>query len=171
MQPAPTATPEAAQQLEPTPMQSAVEQESVPVALRPKVLEQRGHDPEAFTQGLEFDDGRLYESRGRNGMSGISEIEPRDGSVLRWAPLADEYFGEGYKGASARAEKLMRRSGVQTNTLFKVGDPVNTIVRTAGDNHIIIMGASTKSPITKFFKGSKPLNVIKACNCPVLIVK
>ena len=95
MQPAPTATPEAAQQLEPTPMQSAVEQESVPVALRPKVLEQRGHDPEAFTQGLEFDDGRLYESRGRNGMSGISEIEPRDGSVLRWAPLADEYFGEG----------------------------------------------------------------------------
>ncbi|HJM34309.1 MAG TPA: universal stress protein, partial [Candidatus Marinimicrobia bacterium] len=83
----------------------------------------------------------------------------------------DEHFGEGYKGASGRAEKLMRRSGVETNTLFKVGDPVNSIVQTAGDNHIIIMGASTQSPITKFFKGSKPLNVIKACNCPVLIVK
>jgi len=83
----------------------------------------------------------------------------------------DEYFGEGYKNASARAEKLMRRSGVAAETLFKVGEPVNTIVEIAGNNHIIIMGASTQSPIAKFFMGSKPLNVIEACNCPVLIVK
>ncbi|MEC8899783.1 MAG: universal stress protein, partial [Candidatus Neomarinimicrobiota bacterium] len=83
----------------------------------------------------------------------------------------DEYFGEGYKNASARAEKLMRRSGVAAETLFKVGEPVNTIVEIAGNNHIIIMGASSQSPIAKFFMGSKPLNVIEACNCPVLIVK
>jgi len=83
----------------------------------------------------------------------------------------DDHFGEGYKNASARAVKLMRRSGVAADTLFKVGDPVNTIVEIAGDNHIIIMGASTQSPIAKFFMGSKPLNVIEACNCPVLIVK
>jgi len=83
----------------------------------------------------------------------------------------DNHFGEGYKNASARAVKLMRRSGVAADTLFKVGDPVNTIVEIAGDNHIIIMGASTQSPIAKFFMGSKPLNVIEACNCPVLIVK
>jgi nucleotide-binding universal stress UspA family protein len=83
----------------------------------------------------------------------------------------DEYFGEGYKNASARAEKLMRRSGVAAETLFKVGEPVKTIVEIAGNNHIIIMGASSQSPIAKFFIGSKPLNVIEACNCPVLIVK
>ena len=83
----------------------------------------------------------------------------------------DNHFGEGYKNASARAVKLMRRSGVAADTLFKVGDPVNTIVEIAEDNHIIIMGASTQSPIAKFFMGSKPLNVIEACNCPVLIVK
>ena len=65
----------------------------------------------------------------------------------------------------------MRRSGVAAETLFKVGEPVNTIVEIAGNNHIIIMGASTQSPIAKFFMGSKPLNVIEACNCPVLIVK
>ena len=82
----------------------------------------------------------------------------------------DEYFGEGYKNASARAEKLMRRSGVAAETLFKVGEPVKTIVEIAGNNHIIIMGASSQSPIAKFFMGSKPLNVIEACNCPVLIV-
>lgn len=83
----------------------------------------------------------------------------------------DNHFGEGYKNASARAAKLMRRSGVAAETLFKVGEPVNTIVEIAGNNHIIIMGASTQSPIAKFFMGSKPLNVIEACNCPVLIVK
>ena len=73
---------------------STVQPAASPVALQISVLEERDHDPEAFTQGLEFDDGRL-ESRGRNGESGISEIDPRDGSVLRWMPLADEYFGEG----------------------------------------------------------------------------
>ncbi len=83
----------------------------------------------------------------------------------------DDHFGEGYKNASARAAKLMRRSGIAAETLFKVGEPVNTIVEIAGNNHIIIMGASTQSPIAKFFMGSKPLNVIEACNCPVLIVK
>jgi len=93
-QPTPTPTPEAAQP-SPTPMPVAVEQDPAPVSLQARVLEQRGHDPEAFTQGLEFDDGRLFESRGRNGMSGVSEIDPRNGSVLRWTPLADEYFGEG----------------------------------------------------------------------------
>ena len=83
----------------------------------------------------------------------------------------DDHFGEGYKNASARAAKLMRRSGVAAETLFKVGEPVKTIVEIAGNNHIIIMGASSQSPIAKFFMGSKPLNVIEACNCPVLIVK
>ncbi len=77
------------------PPPSTVEPIESPVALQISVLEERDHDPKAFTQGLEFDDGRLYESRGRNGESGISEIDPRDGSVLRWTPLADEYFGEG----------------------------------------------------------------------------
>ena len=77
------------------PPPSTVEPVESPVALEISVLEERDHDPKAFTQGLEFDDGRLYESRGRNGESGISEIDPRDGSVLRWMPLADEYFGEG----------------------------------------------------------------------------
>ena len=83
----------------------------------------------------------------------------------------DDHFGEGYKKASARAAKLMRRSGVASETLFKVGEPVNTIVEIAGNNHIIIMGASSQSPIAKFFMGSKPLDVIETCDCPVLIVK
>ena len=84
---------------------------------------------------------------------------------------SDEHFGDEYRHASARAVKMMRRSGVEAEAHFKVGDPVNSIVETAGQDHIIIMGASTQSPIAKFFMGSKPLNVMRNCNCPVLIVK
>jgi len=84
---------------------------------------------------------------------------------------SDEHFGDESRHASARAVKMMRRSGVEAEAHFKVGDPVNSIVETAGQDHIIIMGASTQSPIAKFFMGSKPLNVMRNCNCPVLIVK
>ena len=83
----------------------------------------------------------------------------------------DEHFGEGDKKASAKAAKMMRRSGVDAETIFKIGDPVDTIIETSGTNHIIIMGASIQSPIAKFFMGSKPLNVMSNCSCPILIVK
>ena len=91
----PAESSQSSQQPAQPPSPSTEAEGSSPVALQIRVLEERGHDPKAFTQGLEFDDGRLYESRGRNGKSGISEIDPIDGSVLRWMPLADEYFGEG----------------------------------------------------------------------------
>ena len=83
----------------------------------------------------------------------------------------DNHFGEGCKRASERSQKMLRRSGIDYIVHFKKGNPVDTIVKTAGSNHIIIMGASTQSPLTKFFMGSKPLNVIKASDCPVIIVK
>tara|TARA_B100001123_G_C15108777_1_gene946608 strand:- start:96 stop:980 length:885 start_codon:yes stop_codon:yes gene_type:complete len=80
-------------------------------------------------------------------------------------------FGDGYKKAASYAAKFMRRSGVNTKNTFKVGDPVKTIVKEAGNDHIIVMGASTRSPIKKFFQGSKPLKVMETCDCPIIIVK
>lgn len=83
----------------------------------------------------------------------------------------DENFRPDSKLASSRAEKMMRRSGVDAEAFFRVGDPVETIVDIAGNDYIIIMGKSTQSPIAKFFKGSKPLDVMRRCQCPVLVVK
>ena len=83
----------------------------------------------------------------------------------------DEHFSEADKKASAKAEKMMRRSGVDAEKVFKIGDPTETIIETSGTNHIIIMGASSQSPLAKFFMGSKPLNVMSKCGCPILIVK
>jgi nucleotide-binding universal stress UspA family protein len=82
-----------------------------------------------------------------------------------------EQFKEGYKNAADHAAKLMRRSGIEAKNVFEVGDPAKTIVDIAGNHHIIIMGASTRSPLKKFFKGSKPLDVMENCSCPILIVK
>ena len=53
------------------------------------------HDFNAFTQGLVYTDGFLYESTGRRGHSSLRKVNPVDGEVLVYHSLADEYFGEG----------------------------------------------------------------------------
>ncbi len=53
------------------------------------------HDAEAFTEGLFWLDGSLYESTGQYGASDIREVRLSDGKVLRRAPLPPVYFGEG----------------------------------------------------------------------------
>tara|TARA_A100000164_G_C21831561_1_gene735599 strand:- start:199 stop:1083 length:885 start_codon:yes stop_codon:yes gene_type:complete len=83
----------------------------------------------------------------------------------------EDKISEKFHSASLRAEKMMRRTGVKSKVRFIEGDLVNTLVNTAGDNHIIIMGTSSQSPLSKFFLGSKPLAVMESCNCPMVIVK
>jgi len=83
----------------------------------------------------------------------------------------DENFSEGYKRASSNAAKMMRRCGLEAEVNFEIGQPVETIIERAGNDHIVIMGASTQSPLTKFFIGSKPLEVMQNSDCPILIVK
>ena len=83
----------------------------------------------------------------------------------------DQDISESLKKASDRAEKMMRRSGVRSKAQFVKGELVDTLVDFAKEDHIIIMGKSSHSPITKFFLGSKPLEVMQSCQCPVLIVK
>lgn len=53
------------------------------------------HDPKAFTQGLQWHDGKLFESTGEVGSSGIREVELSTGKVLRQQPLEAPNFGEG----------------------------------------------------------------------------
>src|SRR6201997_4513817 len=53
------------------------------------------HDPHAFTQGLIFVDGHLYESTGLRGRSSLRLVDLPTGNVLQKHDLAAEYFGEG----------------------------------------------------------------------------
>lgn len=53
------------------------------------------HDPDAYTQGLFYHDGFLYENTGRKGQSSLRKVELTTGIVLEQSFLSDKYFGEG----------------------------------------------------------------------------
>ena len=80
--------------------------------LAPVVLETWPHDPDAFTQGLVWDDGRFLESTGRYGRSDLREVDAVSGSVLRARPLDPREFGEGLALVDDRLIQLTYREGV-----------------------------------------------------------
>ena len=53
------------------------------------------HDPEAFTQGLIWRDGHLYESTGQVGRSTIRKVGLEDGRVVQSVSVPRPFFGEG----------------------------------------------------------------------------
>lgn len=53
------------------------------------------HDHDAFTQGLEYHDGYLYEGTGREGHSSLRKVKLETGQVVQHIDLAPQYFGEG----------------------------------------------------------------------------
>lgn len=70
------------------------------------------HDPDAFTQGLLFHQGRFYESTGRYGLSDLREVDPETGAVIRRRPLDARYFAEGLALVGDRLIQLTYREGV-----------------------------------------------------------
>lgn len=72
---------------------------ALPVAavesLTVKVHREIPHDPAAYTQGLLWWQGRLYESTGRRGKSQLRRIDPATGTVERHVRIPVLFFGEG----------------------------------------------------------------------------
>ena len=64
------------------------------------------HDAEAFTQGLLFANGLLYESTGRYGASSLRAIDPRTGAIIKKRPLSPSVFGEGLAVADRKLIQL-----------------------------------------------------------------
>jgi glutaminyl-peptide cyclotransferase len=60
-----------------------------------KVVRSYPHDRQAFTQGLVYLDGVLYEGTGLKGQSGIRKVQLETGQVLQHRALDPKYFGEG----------------------------------------------------------------------------
>jgi len=84
--------------------------ETVPL-LRPQVLADVPHDPSAFTEGLQLEDGTLYEGTGLAGRSELREVDPDTGAVRRAAPLPGQLFGEGVAVVGDRIWQLTWRDG------------------------------------------------------------
>src|SRR5690606_5677004 len=53
------------------------------------------HDPSAYTQGLEFHKGVLYESTGKRGDSTVRKVDFQTGEILQKVDMAPSEFGEG----------------------------------------------------------------------------
>jgi glutamine cyclotransferase len=70
------------------------------------------HDPDAFTQGLVFEDGILYEGTGRFGHSTLRRVELETGAILQIRDLADQFFGEGITIYGDRIIQLTWQSNV-----------------------------------------------------------
>ena len=70
------------------------------------------HDPTAFTQGLQYVDGVLYEGTGLNGRSSIRRVNLDTGSVLKQHSIGTEYFGEGITVFGSDLYELTWQSGI-----------------------------------------------------------
>jgi glutamine cyclotransferase len=69
------------------------------------------HDPSAFTEGLFFLGGYLYESTGRYGQSSLRKIDLETGKILMRQDIPSQYFGEGITRWGDRIIMLTRQSG------------------------------------------------------------
>ncbi len=77
-----------------------------------KVIATYPHDPKAFTQGLQYLNGALYEGTGLNGESSIRKVNLTTGAVLKIQPVSAFYFGEGITVLGNRLFELTWRNGV-----------------------------------------------------------
>jgi len=60
-----------------------------------EVVNTFAHDQKAFTQGLVFENGVLYEGTGLPGRSTLRKVELETGNILKMHKLTPEFFGEG----------------------------------------------------------------------------
>ena len=77
-----------------------------------KIKKTYPHDSSAFTQGLVYSDGILYESTGLRGRSSLRKVALETGNVLSQTSLLPEYFGEGLAVLGDRIYQLTWTTGV-----------------------------------------------------------
>ena len=70
------------------------------------------HDVAAFTEGLFYLDGYLYESTGLEGRSTIRKVRLQTGAVVQKAEVPAQYFGEGIVNWGRRLVSLTWKSHV-----------------------------------------------------------
>lgn len=77
-----------------------------------KVINSYPHDKGAYTQGLEYYNGFLYEGTGQKGESSIRKVELETGKVIQQKDLDEQYFGEGITIFNNQLIQLTWKSGI-----------------------------------------------------------
>jgi len=83
-----------------------------PAAYTYQVVNTYPHEPNAFTQGLVFEDGFLYEGTGLNGRSTLRKVQLQTGKILKIHKLTTKFFGEGITIYKDRIIQLTLKSNV-----------------------------------------------------------
>ncbi len=83
-----------------------------PIDYTYKIVNTYPHDTGAFTEGLIYSDGYLYESTGLNGQSSIRRVDLTTGDVLQEHSLPLQYFGEGMTIIDNRVIQLTWQSNI-----------------------------------------------------------
>lgn len=78
--------------------------------VRPAIVGSIAHDPRAFTQGLAYAEGALYESTGTWEASSLRRLDPDTGAVLEQLPVEGD-FAEGIACLGERIHQLTWTSG------------------------------------------------------------
>jgi glutamine cyclotransferase len=81
-------------------------------SLRVRVVAKYPHATDAFTQGLLWHEGAMYESTGRYGQSSLRRVRLEDGAVLSERSLDTSLFAEGLALVEDRLIQLTWRSGI-----------------------------------------------------------
>ncbi len=84
----------------------------VPVEYSYQVVKEYPHDVEAYTQGLEYVDGVLYEGTGNYGTSSLRRVTLETGEVSKTRDLDQSLFGEGITVLGERIYQLTYKSQV-----------------------------------------------------------
>jgi glutaminyl-peptide cyclotransferase len=97
-----------------------------PERLKVKIVSTRPHDTAAYTQGLVWHEGSLYESAGLYGESSLRQVDPATGEVRRRVDLPRQYFAEGLARVGDRLIQLTWQEGVafvyRLSDFAKVGE-------------------------------------------------
>ena len=112
------------------------------------------HDPEAYTEGLFYENGRLWESTGTVGKSGIRKVDLMTGKVLMRVAVNPPLYGEGIAPWGNQILSLTWKNGVgfrwTKDKLKKVGEfrYVGEGWALTGDGTSLIMSDGT--PVLRF---------------------
>ena len=88
-----------------------IKSNEVPVNYSFEIVNSYPHDKKAYTQGLFFHDGFLYEGTGQHGESSLRKVKVETGEAVSMLSLEQEYFGEGITYYQKKIIQLTWNSG------------------------------------------------------------
>lgn len=148
----------------------AVLSDVAPKVLSYKLIKTYDHDSKAFTEGLEFVNGFLYESTGQYQISDIRKVNPKTGQVVQKQALEPQYFGEGMTALGGKFYQLTYKEKIgfiYDNDFKQIGTfPISTTEGwgLTNDGKFLIQNGGSQQILFLNPTDFKTDHVIEVCN-------